>query len=62
MGDHAMLARLQAGEGIPLAEFQRGCDPITRQVIEWGGLFPFSKALAAGAVELPAARHARRGR
>ncbi len=26
MGDHAMLARLQRGEGIPLAEFTRGCD------------------------------------
>lgn len=53
MGDHAMLERLQAGEGIPLAEFQRGCDPITRLVIEQGGLFPFSKAVAAGEVALP---------
>jgi homoaconitase/3-isopropylmalate dehydratase large subunit len=53
MADHAQLARLQAGEGIPLAEFCRGHDPITRLVIERGGLFPFSKALAAGEVELP---------
>jgi len=53
MGDHAMLERLQAGEGIPLEEFQRGHDPITRLVIEQGGLFPFSKAVAAGEIELP---------
>jgi len=53
MGDHEVLRRLQAGEGIPLAEFTRGYDAITRQVIEWGGLFPYSKALAEGKVALP---------
>jgi len=53
MGDHAMLTRLEAGEGVALEEFTRGCDAITRLVIEQGGLFPFSKALAEGAVQLP---------
>jgi len=53
MGDHAQLRRLQAEEGIPLEEFCAGWDPITRIVIREGGLFPFSKALAAGAIELP---------
>ncbi len=53
MGDHAMLLRLEAGEGIPLDEFCQGHDPITQLVIRHGGLFPFSKALAAGEVELP---------
>ena len=53
MGDHAMLLRLQAGEGIPLEEFCQGHDPITQLVIRHGGLFPFSKALAAGEVDLP---------
>ena len=53
MGDHETLRRLQAGEGVPLAEFTRGYDAITRQIVEWGGLFPFSKALAEAAVELP---------
>ena len=53
MGDHEMLARLQRGEGIPLDEFCEGWDPITRLVIRHGGLFPFSKALEAGEVELP---------
>jgi 3-isopropylmalate/(R)-2-methylmalate dehydratase large subunit len=53
MGDHAMLARLEAGEEIPLAEFTRGCDDITRRIVEWGGLFPFSKAVAEGIERLP---------
>ncbi len=53
MGDHAMLRRLEAGEGIPIEEFLAGYDPITQLVVRWGGLFPFSKALAAGDIELP---------
>ncbi|HEX7185610.1 MAG TPA: aconitase family protein [Thermoanaerobaculia bacterium] len=53
MGDHGQLRRLQAGEGIPLSEFYEGYDPITQLVIQHGGLFPFSKALAAGEIELP---------
>jgi 3-isopropylmalate/(R)-2-methylmalate dehydratase large subunit len=53
MGDHEVIRRLQAGEGIPLEEFCDGWDPITRIVIRQGGLFPFSKALAAGEIELP---------
>ncbi|MEA2602128.1 MAG: 3-isopropylmalate/(R)-2-methylmalate dehydratase large subunit [Acidobacteriota bacterium] len=53
MGDHDAIRRLQAGEGIPLEELCDGWDPITRIVIRQGGLFPFSKALAAGEIELP---------
>ena len=54
MGDHALLLRLQAGESIPLGELSKGYDPITRMVIEHGGLFAFTKAYAAGQVRLPA--------
>ena len=53
MGDHSILLRLQAGESIPLAEFATGHDAITRQVIEYGGLFAFTKAYARGEVNLP---------
>ncbi len=53
MGDHAMLRRLQAGDGVPLEAFCQGWDPITQLVIRHGGQFPFSKALAAGEMELP---------
>ena len=52
MGDHALLLRLQAGEAVPLEEFARGTDPVTRQVILHGGLFPFTRALGRGEVRL----------
>jgi 3-isopropylmalate/(R)-2-methylmalate dehydratase large subunit len=55
-----MLLRLERGEGIPIEEFLRGVDPITRIVIREGGLFPFSKALAAGEISLPAPETGRR--
>jgi len=60
MADHDMLARLQNGEGVPLAEFCEGRDPITKLIIEWGGLFPFSKAVARGDVQLPVPHNAPR--
>lgn len=60
MGDHDMLARLQEGQGVPLAEFCEGYDPITQLIIQWGGLFPFSKAVARGDVQLPVPRNAPR--
>src|SRR5215212_18352 len=60
MADHDMLVRLQSGEGVPLAEFCEGYDPITRLIIQWGGLFPFSKAVARGDVELPVPHNAPR--
>src|SRR5438105_5669987 len=53
MADHQMLSRLQAGEGISLEEFTKDHDPITRLIIKEGGLFPFAKALEAGAIKLP---------
>src|SRR5512140_3793633 len=53
MGDHAMLLRLQAGQGIPLEEFYRKYDPITQLIVREGGLFPFAKALQRGDLELP---------
>ncbi len=52
MGDHAMLVRLQRGEPIALSEFQKGWDTITQKVIEFGGLFAFTKAYARGDVKL----------
>jgi 3-isopropylmalate/(R)-2-methylmalate dehydratase large subunit len=53
MADHAMLERLQAGEGIPIDELTRGHDVITQLIICWGGLFPFAKAVERGDVKLP---------
>jgi 3-isopropylmalate/(R)-2-methylmalate dehydratase large subunit len=53
MGDHSMLKRLQNGEVIQLEEFTQKYDPVTKIIIEYGGLFPFSKALQAKEIELP---------
>ncbi len=53
MANHAMLARLQAGEAIPIEEFCRGYDAITQLIIKEGGLFPFAKALERGELSLP---------
>ncbi|HYH05932.1 MAG TPA: aconitase family protein [Thermoanaerobaculia bacterium] len=60
MGTHDMLARLQAGEGVPLREFYDKYDPITQLIIQWGGLFPFSKAVERGDVQLPVPHNAPR--
>lgn len=60
MGTHDMLARLQAGEGVPLREFYESYDPITQLIIQQGGLFPFSKAVARGEVQLPVPHNAPR--
>ncbi|MDP9193615.1 MAG: aconitase family protein [Acidobacteriota bacterium] len=53
MGTHEMLERLQAGQSVALREFYDSYDPITQLIIQWGGLFPFSKAVARGDVQLP---------
>src|SRR5262245_57478942 len=54
MGDHALLRRLEDGESVPLEEFMKGWDPLTRQIIGYGGLFAFTKAIARGEAKLPA--------
>ena len=52
MGSHAMLERLQDGDSIPLEEFTGQYDPVTQLIVEYGGLFPFAKALKAGELDL----------
>jgi 3-isopropylmalate/(R)-2-methylmalate dehydratase large subunit len=53
MANHEVLRRLQAGESIELSEFTEGKDPITKLIIEHGGLFPFSAGLASGDIKPP---------
>ncbi|HEY0158918.1 MAG TPA: aconitase family protein [Thermoanaerobaculia bacterium] len=60
MADHDMLVRLQAGDGVPLSEFSSKYDPITKLIIDWGGLFPFSKAVERGEAKLPVPHNAPR--
>ncbi len=53
MGTYAQLDRLQRGEEIPLEEFTGRYDPVTRAILEAGGLFPFSSLYKAGKVAVP---------
>ncbi len=53
MAGYAVLVRLQRGEEIPLAEFTARYDPVTRAILEAGGLFPFSAKVRAGEVRVP---------
>jgi 3-isopropylmalate/(R)-2-methylmalate dehydratase large subunit len=50
----SLIDKLRAGEEISLSEFTTGEDEITRQVIEYGGLFPFNVARLQKRVFLPA--------
>jgi len=49
----SLIDRIRDGEEISLSEFTAGEDEITRQVIEYGGLFPFNVARMQGKVFLP---------
>ncbi|MCU1306543.1 MAG: 3-isopropylmalate dehydratase large subunit [Acidobacteriaceae bacterium] len=51
--DFSLIDKVRSGEEIPLSVFTKGEDEITRQVIEFGGLFPFNVARMQGKVNLP---------
>ena len=55
-----LLPRIAKGEEIPLEEFASGEDEITKQIIEYGGLFPFNIARLQGKISLPKITTARR--
>src|SRR3954453_17989372 len=48
-----LIEKIRSGEEIPLSEFTQGEDEITREVIEYGGLFPFNVARLQMKVSLP---------
>jgi 3-isopropylmalate/(R)-2-methylmalate dehydratase large subunit len=58
--DFSIIDKIRAGEEIALREFTAGEDDITRQVIEYGGLFPFNVARMQKKVFLPPMRTAKR--
>jgi 3-isopropylmalate/(R)-2-methylmalate dehydratase large subunit len=49
----SLIGRIRAGEEVLLSEFTAGEDEITKQVIEYGGLFPFNVARMQKKVFLP---------
>ena len=57
----SLIDRIRSGEEIALSEFTAGEDEITRQVIEYGGLFPFNVARMQGKAFLPPTQNAGEG-
>ncbi len=51
--DFGLIERIRNGEEIPLEEFTRGLDPISKSIVEYGGLFNYNKARLAGHVAPP---------
>ena len=51
--EFSLIDKIRAGEEIPLSVFTSGEDEITRQIIEYGGLFHFNVARMQGKVSLP---------
>jgi 3-isopropylmalate/(R)-2-methylmalate dehydratase large subunit len=49
----SLIDQVRSSQEIPLSEFTAGEDEITRQVIEYGGLFPFNVARLQKKVFLP---------
>jgi 3-isopropylmalate/(R)-2-methylmalate dehydratase large subunit len=51
--DFGLIERIRRGEEIPLAEFTKGLDPISQDIVKHGGLFNYNKARLAGKVSPP---------
>jgi 3-isopropylmalate/(R)-2-methylmalate dehydratase large subunit len=51
--DFGLIERIRKGEEIPLEEFTRGLDPISKSIVEYGGLFNYNKARLAGEIQPP---------
>src|SRR5205807_4824807 len=52
--DFGLIERVRRGEEIALDEFTKGLDPISKDIVEYGGLFNYNKARLAGKVSPPA--------
>ena len=51
--DLSLVDRIRSGEEVPLVEFTAGLDPISKSIVEHGGLFNYNKARLAGEVSPP---------
>jgi 3-isopropylmalate/(R)-2-methylmalate dehydratase large subunit len=52
--DFGLVERIRRGEEISLGEFTKGLDPISQDIVTYGGLFNYNKARLAGKVSPPA--------
>src|SRR5262252_1050981 len=51
--DFGLIERVRRGEEIPLAEFTKDFDPISQDIVEYGGLFSYNRARLGGEVSPP---------
>ena len=51
--DFGILERLRRGEAVDIAEFTRGLDAISADIVRMGGLFPYNRARLGGQVTPP---------
>src|SRR5215813_9774730 len=58
--DFSLLERLMEGEEVPLEAFTEDLDPISKGIVEYGGLFNYNKARLGGEISPPPIETARR--
>lgn len=51
--DFGLIERIRRGEEIALSEFTKGLDPISQDIVSYGGLFSYNKARLAGQISPP---------
>jgi 3-isopropylmalate/(R)-2-methylmalate dehydratase large subunit len=51
--DFALIERIRGGKEIALDEFTKGLDPISKDIVQYGGLFNYNKARLAGELSPP---------
>jgi 3-isopropylmalate/(R)-2-methylmalate dehydratase large subunit len=51
--DFGLIERIRSGEEIPLSEFTKGLDPISQDIVSYGGLFNYNKARLSGKISPP---------
>src|SRR5438034_2916539 len=51
--DFGLIERIRRAEEIGLEEFTKGLDPISRDIVEYGGLFNYNKARLSGEISPP---------
>ena len=52
--DFNLIDRIRRDEEIPLPEFTKGLDPISQDIVTYGGLFNYNKARLSGKISPPA--------
>ncbi len=58
--DFGLIERIRRGEEIPLSEFTKGIDPISQDIVTYGGLFNYNKARLSGQISPPPVTTAKR--